>query len=223
MVYTEPPVPTERNNRVFKKLIPTQNNFFGLFQEAAHQLVAAAEQFSCLTKDLPKASHYAKQIGQHEATADDSALATFDLLHKTFITPFDRYDIHQLTRGLDDVIDLINRSAQRIVLYQLEVLPEEISQIAELIVNAANAIRSAVHELEHLKHASAIIQKCHSISEFDRQAEQTMLRGLSKLFSQENDFKRLLKLKEIYEYCTYVLRECHNLADVIKGIVLEYS
>lgn len=208
---------------MLKRLLPKQNNFFELFQKAAHLLVCAAEQFVELTKNLQQADTYAKKINEFETVADDCTLATFDLLHKTFITPFDRYDLHQLTLRLDDILDMINRNAQRIVLYQLKSLPGEIQQIAELTLNAANAINGAILHLDNLKNASAIVQRCHAISEIDRQAEQTMLKGIGKLFMEENDFKHLLKIKEVYEYSTEVVQKCHDLADVIKDIVLEYS
>lgn len=208
---------------MFKKLVPKQKNFFELFQQASYQLVCAAEQFCYLTKNLSNSSEYAKKIMHYEQAADDCALATFELLHKTFITPFDRYDLHQLTRRLDDILDMINRNAQRIVLYQLQTLPDEIQHIAELTLDAANALKNAISQLENLKNTSAIIQRCYAISEIDHQTEQTMLKGVGKLFAEENDFKHLLKLKEIYEYSTEVVQECHDLADVIKDIVLEYS
>ncbi len=208
---------------MLKKILPKQENFFELFQQAAHQLVGAAEQFSNLIKDLSNADDYADRIAEHEATADNFARDTFDLLHKTFITPFDRHDIHQLTRKLDDILDVMNRTAQRITLYQLKSLPSGIEQIAKLTLDATQLIKMALKQLENLKNTPAIIQHCRSITEADNHAEQIMLKGVGQLFAEENDFKYLLKTKEIFEYSKSILSECHDLADIIKGIVLEYS
>ena len=173
--------------------------------------------------DLPHAEDYARLIAEHEATADNYARATFDLLHKAFITPFDRHDIHRLTRKLDDILDIINRNTQRIVLYQFKVLPEGVIEITELMVKAVHAVQKALTQLKNLKNAAAIIQLCNEISESDSQAEQIMLKGVDKLFTEEQDFKFLLKAKEIFDYTTGIVHECHDLADIIKGIVLEYS
>lgn len=214
---------TPRDLRVLKKLLPKQENFFALFQQAAHQLVGAAEQFVHLVTDLAHADNYAQAIAEHESTADNWALASFDLLHKTFITPFDRHDIHQLTRKLDDTLDVINRTAQRITLYQIQVLPTQFAEIAQLVLSSSIAVRSALKQLEHLKNATTIINLCRSIGEHDSKAEHIMLQGVGKLFAEESDFKRLLILKEIYEYSTQIISECHDVADIIKGIVLEYS
>jgi uncharacterized protein Yka (UPF0111/DUF47 family) len=214
-----PPLPSP----MLKRLLPKQNNFFELFQQSANLLHCGAEQFVELTKNVHHADIYAKKIDAFESAADDCTLATFDLLHKTFITPFDRQDLHQLTRRLDDILDMINRNAQRIVIYQLASLPDEILQIAELTLSASNAIKAAIQHLGNLKNASAIVQRCHAISEIDHQSEQIMLKGIGRLFLEEQDFKHLLKIKEIYEHNTAVVQECHDLSDLIKDIVLEYS
>lgn len=208
---------------MLRKIIPRQENFFGLFQQAADELVGAAKEFNRMLKDLPHASQYAKIISDHEETGDSVARSTFDLLHKTFITPFDRNDIHQLTGKLDDILDVFNRTAQRICLYQLEKLPEGIQKIACLSLDAAQLIKDAFKQLDNLKHAASIIQYCRQINEMDSRAETIMLEGVGNLFANENDFKYLLKVKEVFEYSKLIISECHGLADIIKGIVLEYS
>lgn len=208
---------------MLKKLLPKQDNFFELFQEAAQHLVSAAEQFLLLMQNLNKAEQFSSLIAEHELNADNCARTTFDLLHKTFITPFDRYDVLQLTRKLDDILDVINRTARRIALYKIETLPADMQSIAQLGLNASLAIRTALKELESLKNAPDIIELCRSITEANNRAEQIMLEGVGKLFTQAIDYKELLKTKEIYEYSTQIMQECHDLADIIKGIVLEYS
>lgn len=208
---------------MLKKLLPKQDNFFELFEQAAYQLESAAEHFLQLVQDLPHATDYAKLIAEHEATADNYARATFDLLHKAFITPFDRHDIHRLTRKLDDILDIINRTTRRIVLYQFKLLPVGILQISDLVLQAVRALKKALSQLKNLKNAPEIIQLCNAIGEIDGQAEQIMLEGVDKLFTEEQDFKYLLKAKEIFDYSTGIVHECHDLADIIKGIVLEYS
>ncbi len=208
---------------VLKRLLPKKDSFFELFEQAAYQLESAAEQFVNLVHDLNHSRDYAKLIADHEAKADNCARATFDLLHKAFITPFDRHDIHTLTRKLDDILDIINRTTRRIVLYQFTNLPPGIIKIAESVLQAVRALRQALSQLNNLKHASEIIKLCNLVSEADSNSEKTMLEGVDTLFLEEHDFKYLLKSKEIFEYSVDIVHECHDLADVIKGIVLEYS
>ncbi len=208
---------------MLKKLFLKQTNFFNLFQEAAQELVSAAEQFEQMLKDLPHAERYAKLIASHESQADNIARATFDLLHKTFITPFDRHDILQLTRKLDDILDLINRTAKRIALYRIETVPTEIEDLARLSLQAAINVKSVLKLLENLKNTPEILQYCRQISEAESEADHIKMAGLVTLFATEKDFKNLLKMKEIYDYSKWITSECHHLANIIKGIVLEYA
>ena len=102
---------------MLKRLLPRQDNFFQLFQQAADKLVLASTEFSNMLQHLDNQQHYVDLIAKHEEEADQIAHNNFELLHKTFITPFDRHDIHELTSTLDDIIDLINRIAQRFPFY----------------------------------------------------------------------------------------------------------
>lgn len=208
---------------MLNKLVPKQENFFILFQKAAEEVGAAAKQFSRLIRELDRAPDFAKIIAEHENEGDKITLSTFDLLHKTFITPFDRNDIHQVTRKLDDILDTTNRTAQRIALYRLQNLPEGITKIADLGLEASHSMGVIIKKLENLKNTPEIIHHCRLISEADHQAEFIMLEGVGKLFDEENDFKYLLKTKEVYEYSKSMIGEYRDLADTIKGIVLEYS
>src|SRR6185369_3103046 len=98
---------------MLKRLLPRQDGFFELFQRAADKLYLASIEFSNMLQNLHNHQYYVDLIAKHEAEADQIAYTNFELLHKSFITPFDRNDIHELTSTLDDIIDLINRIAQR--------------------------------------------------------------------------------------------------------------
>ncbi len=208
---------------MLRKLLPKQANFFELFEQAAYQIESAAEHYLQLVHHLAQANDYAQLIAEHEAMADNYARANFDLLNKAFITPFDRHDIHRLTRKLDDIIDVLNRTARRIVLYQFKELPKGILEISAFAVEAIRAVKKSISQLKNLKNAKEIIRLCNNISQCDQQAEKIMLEGVGELFSKENDIKYLLKAKEIFEYSIDIVHQCHDLADIVKGIVLEYS
>src|SRR5579871_4167577 len=115
---------------MLKRLLPKQDNFFKLFEAAAEKLSLTATEFSNLLKNLDNQQYYVDLIAKHEEEADEIAHTTFELMHKSFITPFDRYDIHSLTSALDDVIDLINRIAQRFPFYALNNVPVEMIRLS---------------------------------------------------------------------------------------------
>lgn len=205
------------------KFLPKQKTFFKLFNQAADKLVDAAKAFHQLVLDLQHVETHAHTINDLEHRGDEVALLSYQLLHKTFITPFDRHDIHMLTTQLDDILDRINRLAQRFVIYQFTTIPHEFIQLAELGVQVTMRVRTVVAQLDSLKNQAFIIQNCLDIDQLENDAEAILLQGVSKLFAEENDFKHLLKLKELYEQFKEIINACQDAANLVKSIVLEYA
>jgi uncharacterized protein Yka (UPF0111/DUF47 family) len=208
---------------MLKRLLPRQDNFFQLFQRAADKLVLASAEFTNLLQHLDNQQHYVDAIAKHEEEADQIAHTNFELLHKTFITPFDRNDIHELTSKLDDILDLINRIAQRFPFYHLKEVPNEAIQLAELCAEATVHLKESIYGLHSLKNSSVIFNHCDEIDRVESKAHQVVLAGERKLFLDENDFKQFFKIKEIYGHSKLVINRCQDVANILKGIVLEYS
>jgi len=208
---------------MLRRFLPRQDNFFQLFQQAADTLNMVAADFTNMLQHLDNQQHYVDLIAKHEEEADQIAHTNFELLHKTFITPFDRNDIHQLTSSLDDIIDLINRIAQRFPFYHLQTVPNEIIQLAKLSTEATEHLKKAIYGLHSLKNTNEIFQQCNEIDRVESKAHQVVLAGEKKLFTEEDDFKTFFKLKEIYGHTKLVINRCQDVANIVKGIILEYS
>ncbi|MBX3709225.1 MAG: DUF47 family protein [Gammaproteobacteria bacterium] len=208
---------------MLKRLLPRQEKFFQLFQQAADKLVLASTEFSNMLQNLGNQQYYVDQIAKHEEEADQVAHMTFELLHKTFITPFDRHDIHQLTSTLDDVIDLINRIAQRFPFYQLLSIPDEMIKLSQLSAEATTHLKASIYCLHSLNNSAEIFKHCNEIDKVESKAHQVVLAGEKKLFMDEQDFKQFFKLKETYSHIKSVINRCQDVANILKGIVLEYS
>lgn len=208
---------------MLKRLLPRQENFFQLFQRAADKLVLASTEFTNLLQNLNNQQHYVDAIAKHEEEADQIAHTNFELLHKTFITPFDRNDIHELTSTLDDILDLINRIAQRFPFYQLTSVPEEAIKLSKLSAEATNHLKQSIYCLHSLNNSAQIFSHCNEIDNVESKAHKVVLAGEKKLFLEENDFKQFFKIKEIYGHTKLVINRCQDVANILKGIVLEYS
>lgn len=208
---------------MLKRLLPQQETFFQLFQRAADKLVLASTEFSNMLQDLSNQQQYVYAIAQHEEEADQIAYTNFELLHKTFITPFDRHDIHELTSSIDDIIDLINRIAQRFPFYQLKSVPVELIELSKLSASATNQLKAAIYCLHSLKNSTEIFNHCNEINRIESKAHHVVLAGEEKLFNEEQDFKQFFKLKEIYAHTKLVINRCQDVANLLKGIILEYS
>jgi uncharacterized protein Yka (UPF0111/DUF47 family) len=208
---------------MLKRFLPSQNSFFDFFQKSADILVTTTIRFHNMLSDLENQQQYVDSIASYENDGDKIAHNTFELLHKTFITPFDRHDIHHLTTGLDDIMDLVNRCAQRFPFYQLKSVPHELIKLAQLNVQASMFLKEAVYRLHSLNKSAEIFKYCESIDHVESESHKILLSGEKDLFLHENDFKQFYKLKEIYTRTKDVTNRHQDVANIIKGIVLEYS
>jgi predicted phosphate transport protein (TIGR00153 family) len=208
---------------MLKRFLPEEDRFFKLFQQMADLVVTASTAFHSMLHDLPHLQTYVDKIATHEREADEITYQTFQLLHKTFITPFDRNDIHRLASDLDDILDSVNRSAQRFPFYQLEDIPSEIIKLSEYGMRCCVLLNQAVYKLHHLKKANAIFQYCDEINKLEDVSDQWVLAGERILYLEEQNFKQFYKLKKIYEQTKLVITRCKNVGNLIQGIVLEYS
>src|SRR5579864_6924025 len=201
---------------MLRKFLPRQDNFFLLFQKIADLLVLTANEFNAMMHDLGNQQKYVFNIEIHEANADQLAHNSFHLLHKTFITPFDRHDIHALISGLDDILDQINRCAQRFPYYELHSVPNEITQLSEIILHSSAALKDTVYCLQTLKRADEIFDYCKLIDKAECEAHKLILAGEKSLFQNESDFKLFYKLKEIYSRCKLVIDGIQDVGNIIK-------
>lgn len=208
---------------MLKFLLPKDDNFFKLFQDVSEVLVAVSKEFQKLISDLSQKSQALQIIERHEQEADLIVRSTFEKLHKTFITPFDRYDIHRFIKKLNDIIEAVLRVSKRIKMYDVEELPAEIAEIAELVVSAALLLQVATQKIQRLDNIESTLKYCDEVNSLETRASALSLKGVSKLFREEQDLRTLLKIKEIYEYTKIILTESQGAANIIRDIVLEYS
>lgn len=205
------------------RFLPRQKNFFDHFQSISASVVKAAEELCLQVKSLPDADSHPAHILEYKKDAGITAQQIFTLLHKTFITPFDRYDIHRLNAKIYDTINMINVTSQRFPVYHIHHVPADVITLAEICLQSTQLIHDVIEQLSDLKHANTIISACSKIKELETQADQILLTGIGRLMDSEDNIKRLLKLREIYELLESITDRCQEVAFIIEGIVLEYS
>ena len=206
---------------MFGRLMPSEGKFFELFEQHADLCVkGAAEMVKLMTSfdDLEIRVHAIESI---EKQADRITHDTIELLHKTFITPIDRDDIHQLITRMDDILDLLEDAAQTISLYDLKATTAEARRLAELSLACAEKVKAAVALLHNMDNARAILVICGEIDRLESDADHVMRAAMSKLFRDEPDVRTLIKLKAIYEILETVTDRCEDVANIIEGIIVE--
>ena len=206
---------------MFGRFMPQEGSFFQLFNEHAEQIVLGVRELAALMSNIGELEMHTANIEKCEKRADKITHQTMDQLHKTFITPIDREDIHRLISRMDDILDLTEDIAQSIWLYDIRRVTPEAKQLADICVSCATRVQTAVKMLSNMDNASAILRICDEIDQLESDADHVMRSAMAKLFRDEADVRQLIKLKAIYELLEQVTDKAEDVANVIEGIVLE--
>ncbi|HET7525067.1 MAG TPA: DUF47 family protein, partial [Burkholderiaceae bacterium] len=170
---------------------------------------------------------YAADVDAAERAADTITAEVNRALHKTFITPIDREQIHGLINALDDVLDLLQDSAETLSLYDVKQMNDDVIRLGELSVRCCERVQHAVSLLPKISEASvadAALKTCEEIDRLESDADRVMRSAISRLFRDEKvDTRELIKLKAVYEHLESITDRCEDVANLIEGVVLENS
>jgi predicted phosphate transport protein (TIGR00153 family) len=206
---------------MFGRFMPTEGKFFDLFNDHAELGVKCAKEMVALMTNFDDLELRVHAIENLEKQADKITHNCIELLHKTFITPLDRDDIHQLITRMDDILDLLEDAAQTISLYDIKAITPEAKRLAELCLACAEKVKSAVALLPNMDNSRQILTICQEIDRLESDADHVMRAAMSKLFRDEPDVRNLIKLKAIYEILETVTDRCEDVANIIEGIIVE--
>jgi len=214
---------------LFGKLLPREGNFFELFDQHGDYIVEGARAFIAMIQnyaDPGLRDKYASEVGNAERHADRITAEVNRLLHKTFITPIDREQIHGLINAMDDILDLLQDASETMSLYDLRAMNDDILRLGDLSAKCCERVQHAVSLLPKLsEHATAddAIKTCEEIDKLESDADRVMRSAMSRLFREEKDVRELIKLKAIYEQLESISDRCEDVANLIEGVVLENS
>ncbi len=213
-------------NKVFQFFIPKEKKFFPLFEAVAENVEKGAvllNKLLLLIHNEGEKQTLVIQIKECEAKGDNLTHTIFDELNKTFITPFDREDIQELTSSLDDVLDYIHSCAKRLQLYKVTELPINTIEISELLVQAARELRVAIGELKNLKHPQIIKKACIRLNEIENQVDDLYYMSVSDLFENEKDAIELIKKDAILKTLETATDKAEDVSDVLKSIIVKIA
>jgi predicted phosphate transport protein (TIGR00153 family) len=206
------------------RLMPREGRFFNLFDNHAKLIVDGALALADVLKHYDNQKDRAagiKSIEDAEHAADRITHETVQLMHTTFVTPFDRDDIHRLISRMDDVLDLIQDTGESLVLYDIQKVTPAATQLAELVLRCSERVQSAVGLMASMADAPAILKICQEIDRLESEADKVMRSAISELFRNESDVRQLIKLKAVYESLESATDKCQDVANVIESVVVE--
>ena len=207
------------------RLLPASGGaqFFDLFERHAERTREAAALLAAMIRDGVDPERQAEQVKGVEHQGDEITHMVIERLHQTFITPLDRDDIHRLISRMDDVLDLVDASAERIWLYGIQTMEPEARELAGVLLRAVEEMGAAVHELRDLKDRARLIAHCTEINRLENEGDRLLRRAVARLFREGSDPIQVLKWKEIYDNLENAIDRCEDVANVIEGVALEYS
>ncbi len=206
---------------MFSRFMPREGKFFDLFNEHAALIVEGSRELAALMASGDDLERRARNVESIEKRGDKITRGTIELLHKTFITPIDRDDIHQLISEMDNILDLIEDSAQLMFLYDVRILSQDAKKLADICVECCAKVKDAVALLSSMDNADAIMAICQDIDRLESDADHVMRAAIGRLFRDEPDVRELIKLRTVYEHLETVTDRCEDVANIIQGIVIE--
>jgi len=214
---------------LFGKLMPREGNFFELFNEHGRYIAEGSRAFMAMIEnyaDPALRQKFADDVDSAERAADKVTAEVNRLLHKTFITPIDREQIHGLINAMDDVLDLLQDATETMSLYDVRELTAEVVRLGELSVRCCDRVAHVVTLMPKLGQADvaeAALKICEEIDHLESDADRVMRAAMSRLFREQPDVRELIKLKAIYEQLESITDRCEDVANLIEGVVLESS
>jgi predicted phosphate transport protein (TIGR00153 family) len=203
------------------RFLPKEEKFFELFLDQVRHISQAAillqQGVEAGNAHLEKA---AEEIGILERKADEVIHEVFRRLNQTFITPLDPEDIHSLSTHLDDVIDSIEEAVHRMVIYDIEPIPQVVVEVSREIVASTKSLEAAFSALHSNKN---VIDHCIEINRIESVTDDLVRAAVKDLFANEKDPIRIMKLKEIYELLEQTTDYCEDVADALQNVVVKNS
>ncbi len=212
-------------NNIFNIFLPKDKIFFSLFEKTALNVTEMGQLLHQYVFESDPATRLSisKQIEDFEHKNDEITHNIFIELGKNFITPFDREDIHYLASAMDDVADYIYASCKKMEFHGVSPNDQGIRSLAEIIMESSKEVGKAVLQLRELKRPEKIMESLVRINSFENHADNVFDMSIKSLFDTENDFKELIRKREVYTVMEIATDKCEDVGNVIETIIVKYA
>lgn len=202
-------------------LMPKDERFFEMFGEMSKIILEGADLLREMLANFAESKVIQKKIKDVEHKGDSKTHEIIQKLNKSFITPFDREDIYALASGLDNIIDLIDSSAQHIVMYNVDQPTPAAKELAFIIFKSCQNVDAAVSSLSKSGKIEQISQYCVEVNSLENEGDVVCREAVSRLFQEERDPIQLIKWKEIYETLEMAIDKCEDAINVLESVVVK--
>lgn len=203
---------------ILNRILPRETTFFDLFNEQAKNVHAAAQALVELLENYSDVDAQVRRIKDFEHKGDTMTHELMTRLNQTFITPLDREDIHALSSKVDDVLDLIDAAASRLVIYGVDRVRPNVASLARTLLRSTEQMVAAVGVLEKQNH---VLRYCVEINRLEKEADGVCRTLIAQLFHEEEDPVQIIKWKEIIEVLEAATDKCEDVANVLEAVALK--
>jgi uncharacterized protein len=203
------------------RLIPREEKFFEMFVQQAENALEGARQLKDLLENYTDVDQKRMLIEKTENNGDEIAHRILEKLNTTFITPMDREDIHALTSALDDILDYINATSQRLQLYHVTEVTDDARALAEVILRAAEETEALTDNMENFKDVKNLKQRWIEVNRLENEGDKISRNAIAGLFETQRDPIEVIKWKELYEHLETAIDKCEDAANIVEAVVLK--
>ncbi|MFN8000074.1 MAG: DUF47 family protein [Acidobacteriota bacterium] len=201
------------------RLLPKEDKYFDLFNRLSSHITECAILLQNLFADFGQRTVYADKIKEIEHQCDIITHDIIKKLNQTFITPIDREDIHALASGLDDIVDAIEYTSRRVILYRVEEPTEHARKMTDVLVRIVSKLEEGVRALEN--NSEGVLLACGGIHSLENEGDSYHHEAIDDLFSHETNPITILKMKELYAKMERTIDKCEDVSNVLESIVLK--
>jgi len=201
--------------------MPREEGFFDLFEENARNMVKAARCLKELVDNWKDVEEKVNEITELEHQGDAITHKIAAQLHRTFVTPFDREDIAELSHTMDDITDFIHAASDAMILYKVDRPGRRAKELAEIIVQGATEIEKAMPQLRRRSELKRLLKRCVELNRLENAADQVYRSALAELFSDSTDITHIIKWREIYGHMESATDRCEDVANVLEGVAVK--
>ena len=212
-------------NTFLKIFLPKDRIFYTLFEESSGRVLEMSKTLRELINEFETEKRHAimARIEDLEHENDEVTHKIFTELSRNFITPFDREDIHYLATALDDVADHIYAAAKKMMFYHINPDDEGLRKFADLVEQSSDQVNRAVKELRNMKNLREITEAIVRVNSIENQADDLFDQNIERLFSEVQDVKEVIKMREIYQVMEDATDKCEDAGNVIESIIIKYA
>jgi len=208
---------------MLSRILPHEETFFKMFVELAENVNAGAKAMADLLENFNNVAVQVEVIKSLEHKGDNITHAVMKRLDQSFITPFDREDIHELGSSIDDVLDELDGSAGRMVLYKVKTIPPSVVKLVDVLQLSIEELHRGVHLLRNIHQTEELQKVLQKVNEYENEADSVFQMAVADLFRHEKNPIELIKIKEVLVGLETATDKCEDAANVMEGILIKHA